>query len=57
MVAFKYRNLKKNVDPNVLVKMFNYFVKTNAETFEEYIMNAFNYMLRNTASNWCHNYM
>jgi hypothetical protein len=31
--------------------MFNYVVKTNVETFEEYIINVFNYMLRDMASN------
>jgi hypothetical protein len=37
--------------------MFNFVIKANAKTFEEYIINAFSYMLRNTTSNWCHNYM
>jgi hypothetical protein len=33
-VAFKYLNFKKNVDPNVGVRMFNYTIKANAETFK-----------------------
>ncbi len=37
--------------------MFNFVVKVNAETSEEYVINVFNYMLRDMASNWCHNYM
>ncbi len=32
-VSFKYHNFKENHDPNVHVKMFNFVVKTNAETF------------------------
>jgi hypothetical protein len=32
-------------------------VKVNAKTSKEYIINAFSYMLRDTTSNWCHNYM
>ncbi len=57
MVAFKYPNFKKNVDPDVHVKVFNSTIKANVETFEEYIINAFSYMLRDTTSDWCHNYM
>jgi hypothetical protein len=56
-VAFKYLNFKKNANPNAHVRMLNYIVKTNAKTSKEYIINAFNYMLRNTTLNWCHNYM
>jgi hypothetical protein len=48
MVTLKYRNLKKNVDPNVHVRVFNSIIKANAKTFEEYIINAFSYTLRNT---------
>ncbi len=44
-VAFKYLDFKKNVDPNVHVRMFNYTIKANAETSKEYIINVFNYML------------
>jgi hypothetical protein len=37
--------------------MFNFAVKENAETFKEYIINAFRYTLKDTSSNYCHNYM
>jgi len=49
-VAFKYPNFKKDVDIDVHVKMFNYVVKANVETYKEYIINAFNYTLINTTS-------
>jgi hypothetical protein len=50
-VALKYLNFKKDIDPSAHVKVFN------AKTFEEYIINALNYMLKDTASNRCHSYM
>jgi hypothetical protein len=56
-VALKYLDFKKDVDPNVHVRMFNFVNKTNAKTFEEYIIKVFNYTLRDTTLNWCHNYM
>ncbi len=56
-VAFKYPNFKKDVDLDVHVKVFNSIVKANVKAFEEYIINAFSYMLRDKTSNWCHNYM
>jgi hypothetical protein len=56
-VAIKYLDLKTNVYLDAHVRMFNSVVKVNAQTFEEYIINVFNYALRNTTSNWCHNYM
>jgi hypothetical protein len=56
-VAFRYPNFKKNVNLNVHVRVFNFVEKTNAKTFEEYTINAFTYTLRDTTSNWCHNYM
>ncbi len=37
--------------------MFNFVVKANVKTYEKYIINAFNYLLRDTTLNWCHNYM
>ncbi len=37
--------------------MLNSIIKTNVEPFEEYIINAFSYMLRDTTSDLCHNYM
>ncbi len=57
MVALKYPNFKKDVDLDALVRAFNFAMKANVETFEEYIINAFNYKLRDTTLNWCHNYM
>jgi hypothetical protein len=30
------------------VSVFKFVVKTNVETYEKYIINAFNYMLRDT---------
>jgi hypothetical protein len=48
-VALKYLNFKKDIDLDVHVKMFNSIVKTNVETFEKYIINAFSYILRNIA--------
>ncbi len=56
-VVFKYRNFKKNVDPDDHVRVFNYRVKTNVENSEKYIINAFSYMLKDTTLDWCHNYM
>jgi len=53
----KYLNYKKNVDPNAHVKVFNGAIKENGETSREYVINAFNYTLRKTKTNWCHNYM
>jgi hypothetical protein len=50
-VALKYLDFKKDVDPNVQFKMFNFTMKANAKTFKEYINNAFSYMLRDTTSN------
>ncbi len=46
-VVFKYPNFIKYDDPNAHVIMFNYVVNANAKTSKEYIVNAFNYMLRN----------
>jgi hypothetical protein len=46
-----YPDFKKDVDPNAHVRAFNFIVKENVETFEEYIINAFSCMLRNTTSN------
>jgi hypothetical protein len=49
-VVFKYLDFKIDVDLNVHVKVFNSVVKVNAESFKEYIINAFNYMLRDMTS-------
>jgi hypothetical protein len=37
--------------------MFNSIIKKIVKTSEEYIINAFNYMLKDTILDWCHNYM
>jgi hypothetical protein len=50
-VVLKYPNFKIDVDPDVHVRVFNFVVKANVETFEEYIINAFNYTLRDMTSN------
>jgi hypothetical protein len=47
---FKYSNFKKDVDPDVHVKVFNFTVKANVETFEEYNINAFRSTLKDMAS-------
>ncbi len=57
MVALKYPNFFKNDNLDVHVKMFNFVIKANAETSEEYIINVFSYMLRNTTLDYCQNYM
>jgi hypothetical protein len=49
-VALKYHDFKKVVDLDGHVRMFNFVVKANAKTFKKYIINAFNYMLRDTIS-------
>jgi hypothetical protein len=56
-VALKYLDFKKYVNLDAHVKMFNYVVKENVKTFEEYIINVFSYTLRDTTSDLCHNYM
>jgi hypothetical protein len=48
MVTLKYLDFKKDVDPNVHVIVFNFAIKENTKTFEEHIINASNYTLRNT---------
>jgi hypothetical protein len=57
MVAFKYLDFKKDVNLDAHVRVFNFVVKANIETFEKYIINAFNYTLKDTALDRCHNYM
>jgi len=48
MLVFNYHDFKKNVSPNAHVKVFNSVIKTNAKSFEEYIITAFNYTLKDT---------
>jgi len=50
MIVLKYLDFKKDVDLNVHVKVFNYAIKANAKTSEEYIIDAFSYTLRDTTS-------
>jgi hypothetical protein len=57
MVALKYPDFKKDGDTNVHVKMFNFSMKINEKTSQEYIINVFRYTLEDTTSEWCHNYM
>jgi hypothetical protein len=57
LVTRPYPNYKKNVDPDVHVRVFNVTVRTNGETYEEYIINAFSYTLKKMASYRCHIYM
>jgi hypothetical protein len=38
MVALKYLDFKKNVDPNVYVRVFNFVMKANVETCKAYII-------------------
>ncbi len=35
-VAFKYPNFKKDVNPDAHVKVFNFVVKINVETYKKY---------------------
>ncbi len=56
-VAFKYSNFKKDVNLDVHVIVLNFVVKVNVKTYKEYIINVFNYTLKDTTSDWCHNYM
>ncbi len=50
-VAFKYLDFKIDVNLDVHVKIINSLVKSNAETFEEYIINVFSYTLKYTTLN------
>jgi len=56
-LAMKYLDYKEDVDLNAHVKVFQAVIRANGKTFEEYIINAFSYTLRETTSDWCHNYM
>jgi len=46
MVALKYPNFKKNVNLDAHVRVFNFVVKVNVETYKKYIINAFSYTLK-----------
>jgi hypothetical protein len=56
-VVFKYLDFKKNVKLGCSCQTVEFYSKANAKTFEDYIISAFNYTLRDMTSNWCHNYM
>jgi hypothetical protein len=56
-VAFKYPNFKKDFDSYAHVTVFNSIVKANAENSKNYIINVFNYTLRDITLYWCHNYI
>jgi hypothetical protein len=47
-VALNYPHFKKDIDPDVHVKMFNYVVKANVKISKKYIINAFSYTLKGT---------
>jgi hypothetical protein len=55
--TLKYPTYKKDLHPNAHVKVFQILVRTNGKTSEKYMINAFSYTLKETTSNWCHNYM
>jgi hypothetical protein len=44
--TLKYQNYKKDLDPNVHVRMFQAIVKTNGETLQKFIIYAFSYTLK-----------
>jgi hypothetical protein len=37
--------------------MLNFATKENVKMYEKYIINAFNYTVKNMTLDWCHNYM
>jgi hypothetical protein len=49
--TLKYPNYKKGVDYYVHVRVFQATIEANGKTSKEYIINAFNYTLRETISN------
>ncbi len=54
---FKYPYYKKDAYLDSHVRIFHAIVIANGETYEKYIINAFNYTLRKMTLYWCHNYM
>ncbi len=52
----KYLDYKKYADLDAYVKVFYVVIRANGETFKEYIINAFNYTLKEMASDCYHNY-
>jgi hypothetical protein len=55
--TLKYPYYKKNAGPDAQVTVFQTIVKANGKTLEEYIINVFNYTLREMTLDLCHNYM
>ncbi len=55
--TLKYPDYKKGANLNVHVKVFQATIKMNGETFDKCVTNAFNYTMKETTSDWCHNYM
>jgi hypothetical protein len=56
-MVLKHFDFKKDVDLDAHVKVFNYAIKENVETSKKYMINVFNYMLKDMTLDWCHNYM
>jgi hypothetical protein len=50
-LTLKYLDYKKEAYPYVHVRMFQVVVRANGKTLKEYIINAFDYTLRETTSN------
>ncbi len=46
----KYPDHKKDANPNTHVNVFHVVVITNGKTSKEYIINSFNYILKETTS-------
>ncbi len=55
--TLKYPYYKKNAGLDAQVRVFQTIVKANGKTLEEYIINVFNYTLREMTLDLCHNYM
>jgi hypothetical protein len=53
-VAFKYLDFKKDANPDVQIRVFNYVIKANVKTSKECFINAFNYMLTDITLDRCH---
>ncbi len=56
-ISFEISRLQGDAYLNAHVKVFQVAIRANGKTFEEHIINAFSYTLRETTSNWRHNYM
>ncbi len=56
-LALKYPYYEKDADLAAHVRVFNVDVRANGKTSKEYIITAFNYILKETSLDWCHKYM